>query len=81
METVRTLRQKKYKVSVFHTRAYKKDGTPHECGGHTEVIIYDSNGNFLTDGKARCSDKDNYDKKRGVRIALGRALDKVPFVL
>lgn len=88
METVRSLRQKGYRVRVFHTRPYKKvidEETPpglfEECGGSTEVQIFNSSGDWVTTGTARCSFKENYDKKKGVRIALGRALDLIPFDL
>ena len=43
------------------------------CGGATTVVICGKdNGMYF--GHAYCSDKDNYDKKIGVKIALGRAL-------
>lgn len=82
METVRTLRQKGYKVRVFHTRAVNCDGDIKQRGGTTEVMIFNrDNQGLITSGVSRCSDKDNYDKKLGVKIALGRALDTVPFLL
>jgi len=30
-------------------------------------------------GKSKCSPKDNYNKKLGVRIALGRALEELKY--
>lgn len=82
METVKSLRQKGYRVRVFHTRRWIVDpeygDRVHERGGHTEVEIYQDE-TFVTSGTARCSNKENYDRKKGVRIALGRALDKMPF--
>lgn len=85
METVKSLRQKGYKVRVFHTRRYIADENgqfrePHPTGGSTEVQIYQED-KIVTQGDSRCSDKENYDRKKGTRIALGRALDKLPFNL
>lgn len=85
METVKSLRQKGYKVRVFHTRRYIFDENgiangPLERGGETEVRIYQED-KLITEGFARCSDKENYDRKKGTRIALGRSLDKLPFTL
>lgn len=78
METVKSLRQKGYKVRVFHSRRYTQEygDRPHECGGSTEVQIFQED-KLVTSGTARCSN----DRKRGTRIALGRALDKIPFQL
>jgi len=45
-------------------------------GGDTQVRIYDSEGNLLTEGEAICSMKDPFCKKLGRTIALGRALSK-----
>lgn len=42
-------------------------------GGQTTVHIYFGD-NLLGYGEARCSDKDPFNKKRGLIIALGRAL-------
>ena len=80
METVKSLRQKGYRVRVFHTRRYVEGNRPHERGGSTEVQIFQDES-FVADGLARCSDKENYDRKKGVKIALGRALDRLPFKL
>jgi hypothetical protein len=41
-------------------------------GGTTHVIIDSPNGEHF-EGIARCSKQDNYNKKLGVRIALGRS--------
>jgi hypothetical protein len=84
MLSVQNLRQMGYKVKVWHTRneiekqrfggfSYELD--PH--GGMTEVEIYDMNAQQSYVGLATCSDKDNYCRKLGVKIALGRALKKM----
>ena len=81
MLTVKDLRQKGFKVYVKHSRAHKFDLSQYAAcsrdyaptGGITTVeIFYD--GKFVASGVAKCSVKDNYNKKLGVRIALGRAI-------
>ena len=44
---------------------------PDARGGSTQITIDSPNGERFQ-GLAICSKKDNYDKKLGVRIALGR---------
>lgn len=84
MTTVRQLRKDGYKVRVLHHRSKKmvqstnnpyghKVEIIHNLGGSTEVIIDGPNGDHYK-GVAVCSNKDNYNKKLGVKIALGRAL-------
>ena len=53
---------------------YRVDGSiePDTKGGSTHIIIDSPNG-FHFEGVALCSRNDNYDKKLGVRIALGRS--------
>jgi hypothetical protein len=85
METVKSLRQKGLKVRVFHSRQHiflDNEGRSrvYEKGGSTKIDIYNKEGNLLCSGLAICSLKDNYDKKMGVRIALGRALEKLSAV-
>jgi len=81
--TVQQLRNNGYKVRVLHNRLYNKHyawqtGHSYDCvepdskGGSTQVIIDDPNGQHFV-GEAICSKKDNYNKKLGVRIALGRS--------
>ena len=47
-------------------------------GGFTEVTVWDEDGNFLTLGDSRCSDADNFCKRLGLTIAVGRALSTMP---
>lgn len=91
--TVQQLRNMGYKVRVLHNRLYNgyhkwqvgaKDRDslsqapidPDSKGGSTQVVI-DSPDNKRYHGLAICSKKDNYDKKMGVRIALGRSGVKI----
>lgn len=78
--TVQDLRNNGYKVRVLHFRNifYKNrmgsnpNGYESPKGGYTRVIIDSPNGDHF-EGAAKCSNKDNYNKKLGVRIALGRS--------
>lgn len=80
MNNVEELRKSGYKVRVKHFRRektmQKMDGgvvqTPSERGGHTIVQVRTPDGEEL-EGVAVCSTKDNFNKRIGVRIALGRA--------
>jgi hypothetical protein len=78
METVKSLRQKGYKVRVLHNRRYKGKFSNdfEEKGGKTTVEIRTPEGIEIS-ASARCHEKDNYNKKEGVRIALKRALHDV----
>ena len=49
---------------------------PSVRGGATYVTLTSPTGEVL-EGLARCSIRDNYDKRRGVQIAIGRALKRV----
>ena len=83
--TVKQLRNNGYKVKVLHNRLYNGYYSwqvantqnmnvpidPDTKGGSTEVIIDSPSGQHFH-GLAICSKKENYDKKLGVRIAIGR---------
>lgn len=85
--TVQELRNKGYKVKVFHNRLYNgyhkwqvggheyiQRNTPVDPdtkGGSTEIVIDSPFGEHFH-GVAICSKKDNFNKKLGVKIALGR---------
>ena len=80
---VESLRRSGYKVRVHHhrklTRVAKLDGKALVAaarGGRTVIEITTPDGETLI-GTARCSRKENFNKKLGVRIALGRALKGV----
>jgi hypothetical protein len=84
--TVKQLQDSGYKVKVFHNRLYNgyhawQNGKriygyleigPDTKGGSTEVIVDAPTGERLH-GVAICSREDNYNKKLGIRIAIGRA--------
>lgn len=55
----------------------KNNLTPSPRGGVTWVDLYDKHGRFIAEGRADCSEHDNYSRKLGRQIALGRALKKV----
>jgi hypothetical protein len=86
--TVQQFRNTGYKVRVLHCRLYKGvelsysdllsvyrtsiKPKPDAKGGSTQVIIDSPDGKHFI-GEAICSKKENYNKKMGVRIALGRS--------
>ena len=70
--TVSFLRKSGYKVAVFHRRNKNKDGIISPKGGMTTLIIDSPHGEHF-EGTSICCDADNYDKKLGIRIALGRS--------
>jgi hypothetical protein len=70
--TVSWLRKSGYKVAVFHKRNKDKNGAIKPKGGKTMLVIDSPHGEHF-EGTAVCSKEDNYDKKLGVRIALGRS--------
>ena len=89
MMTVQQLRNAGYKVRVLHNRLYNgyhkwQVGAvesarygygpidPDAKGGSTQVVIDSPDGQHYQ-GLAICSKKENYNKKMGVRIALGRS--------
>lgn len=86
--TVHDLRKCGYKVRVLHHRCVDgnlvghihqvlatQDGNVDATGGMTVVQITTPNGIEL-EGRAKCSNKDRYDKKLGVKVALGRLFPK-----
>lgn len=73
ISTVDDLRDLGYKVRVMHFRERDNNGCYLTKGGRTVVTITDNDGH-TSQGVARCSDKDGFNKKLGVKIAIGRAL-------
>lgn len=73
MVTVRELRQAGNKVRVLHTRNISSDGSISCLGGTTVVEITTKDGRNLT-GLAKCRDDERFDRKMGLKIAVGRAL-------
>lgn len=86
--TIKDLRNNGYKVKVLHYRLYNRKKysnkdilsiyrtsikpKPDPKGGSTTIIIDSPDGNHF-EGESICSKKDNYNKRLGVRIALGRS--------
>lgn len=68
--TIQELRNAGYKVRVLHNRLYN-GVDPDAKGGSTQVVIDSPSGEHFS-GLAICSKKENYNKKLGVKIALGR---------
>ena len=52
---------------------YQDSAVPSNLGGMTIISLETPCGQVLK-GQARCSDKDNFCKKLGIQIALGRAI-------
>lgn len=69
----------------FEACTFELEQKPTPCGGITEVGIYLPDpcdpaklpGIPVVYSEAICSTKDNYHRKRGVKIALGRAIDQL----
>jgi hypothetical protein len=74
--TVKQLRQSGYKVRVLHTRKYKEMEQLLAKGGTTTIEITTPDGKNVI-GVANCADTDSYNKRLGVRIAVGRALSQL----
>lgn len=70
--TVGLLRKHGYKIAVRHHRNMNKEGKFSPKGGMTELIIDSPRGEHF-EGRSYCCDQDNYNKKLGIRIALGRS--------
>lgn len=71
MICVEELRKSGYKVRVKHFRRENSDGIVSR-GGKTVVEVTAPDGTTFV-GMSRCSRKENFNKRLGVRIALGRA--------
>jgi hypothetical protein len=82
--TIKDLRQKGYKVRVIHTRhnilKHKVSGPIYELsakGGSTTIEITTPDKLHDAIGKSVCSLEDNFNRKVGNFIALGRALKQL----
>jgi hypothetical protein len=82
--TIKQLRRSGFKVRVIHKRhqkiVKKIDGDYFENsakGGTTVIQITTPDKQTDVEGVAVCSIEDNYDRKVGNAIALGRALTKL----
>jgi hypothetical protein len=50
---------------------------PWEYGGETVLTLTTPDGTQTVQSTAECSDKDNFNRKKGLTIALGRALSQL----
>jgi hypothetical protein len=78
--SIKNLRQSGWKVRVLHERNYflrnRLDGNSTEVsarGGRTEIQITSPDKKINASGQAICSEEDNFNRKTGNAIALGRA--------
>ena len=78
--TIKQLRQSGYKIRVMHIRDMisirKLSGlsqTFSNFGGKTKIEVTSPEGSTST-GESICSSKENYNRRIGNEIALGRAL-------
>jgi hypothetical protein len=86
--SIKNLRQKGWKVRVLHERNFflkdKMDSHSIQTaakGGRTEIQLTNPDKTINASGVAVCSDEDNYNRKVGNSIALGRAWKKYEFLL
>lgn len=82
--TIKQLRQKGYKVRVMHTRdtktVQKISGPIQEVsnfGGSTKIELTTPDMEWTTVGEAVCSVEDNFNRRFGNEIALGRAVSNL----
>ena len=80
-QTIKELRQQGYKVRVIHARLQKivrkLTGNAFEVrakGGSTTIEVTTPDKKYDVIGKSVCSVEDNFNRKVGNSIALGRAL-------
>lgn len=82
--TIKDLRRQGYKVRVIHTRFQnivpRLTGNSFEVssrGGSTTIEITTPDKQHTVSGKSVCSIEDNFNRKVGNSIALGRALKQL----
>ena len=82
--SIKNLRQSGWKVRVLHERNYflrnRLDGNSTEVcarGGRTEIQLTSPDKKINVSAKAICSEEDNFNRKIGNAIALGRAWENV----
>ncbi len=82
--TIKNLRQQGYKVRVHHTRNFITEPTISgfkqilsNNGGKTTIEITTPCKQYTVFGVSNCSEKDNYNRRVGNAIAMGRAWDNL----
>lgn len=74
-EKIKELEASGYVVNVDHWRYFNDDNKFSPRGGQTNIEIIDGiSDKVVAKGCSICSEEDNYNKKLGLQIALGRAL-------
>jgi hypothetical protein len=66
-----------FTVEFQHQRYYDQSGQIQAKGGVTLASIFDSDGVIVAQALAACSPHDNFNKRIGRDISLGRALKKL----
>ena len=86
-QTIKQLRQSGYKVRVLHSRLYdhihKIDGIAHvisNFGGYTKIEVTTPDTLTTVTGESVCSVKENFNRRLGNSIALGRALEQLEHI-
>lgn len=74
-EKIKELKEEGYEVRIRHARLRGKQHELKPKGGLTYVYITDKENKTLGIGKSVCSREDNFNRKLGATIALGRAID------
>jgi len=81
MITIEQLRRKNWRVRVMHnrekeyiTRASGTEERLNAKGGSTVIEITPPGSDTLFRGEAKVNPKDNFNRKLGIKIALGRCL-------
>ena len=72
-EQIDALKYQGYDVRIQHVRNENENGEVLPKGGSTLAFISYPRTDWVLVGIAECSDQDNYNKRLGAQIALGRA--------
>ena len=57
----------KYKIVVHQNKKY----------GSTEILAYSTYAGKVVHGKAICHANDNYDERKGIKLAVARCAEKI----
>lgn len=71
----RVRHERRYAFGI--TRSAAMNPPPLAKGGRTVVQIIDESGAVVVEAEARCRSNENYNRRLGRTIALGRALKKM----
>lgn len=77
-DLLRVLQDEPYHIRVFHSRVRDENGVPSARGGSTTVVLQShKHGPEVAAATAYCSEKDNFCRRTGRNVAIGRALKKL----